>query len=139
MRWYLAVLKNYVGFSGRSRRKEFWMFTLVSVIISIVLTIIDNLIGTDTGTTRGGVGYTSNAGLLSGLYGLAVLLPSLAVQFRRLHDTNRRGWWILIALIPVIGGIVLLIFNVLPGDGGPNRFGGDPKTVGPEGPAPATA
>lgn len=87
MRWYLAVLKNYVGFSGRARRKEFWMFTLVSVIISIVLSLVDNLIGTDTGTTRGGIGYTYNASeLLSGLYGLAVLLPTLAVQFRQHQD-----------------------------------------------------
>lgn len=131
MSWYVGVLKNYVGFSGRARRKEFWMFTLFSVIIMIILSIIDRLIGTDS---RGG------SGVLTGLYWLAVLLPSLAVQFRRLHDTGRSGWWILIGLVPFVGGIILLVFDILPGDAGPNRFGGDPKALSAaEGPAPAPA
>ncbi|ONI75802.1 hypothetical protein BWI15_08270 [Kribbella sp. ALI-6-A] len=117
MHWYLDVLKKYVVFSGRARRKEFWMFTLFNVIISIVLTVIDRLIGTDS----------SGAGLLSGIYTLLVLLPSLAVTVRRLHDTDRSGWWILIGLIPLIGAIVLLVFEVQEGTAGDNSHGPDPK------------
>ncbi|MDT7577550.1 MAG: hypothetical protein QOH17_3883, partial [Pseudonocardiales bacterium] len=75
----------------------------------------------------GGVAFSASLGLLGGLYSLAVLLPSLAVGVRRLHDTDRSGWWLLIGLIPIIGGIVLLVFFVLEGTRGPNRFGADPK------------
>lgn len=143
MHWYLRVLKNYVTFFGRARRKEFWIFVLINAIISIVLSVIDHLIGTAPSPIHPhstGFSYTYSGGLLSGLYGLAVLLPSLAVQFRRLHDTDRRGWWILIALIPVIGGIILLVFNVLPGHAGMNRFGADPRAMpAPEGPTPTAA
>lgn len=127
MNWYVAVLKKYVDFSGRARRMEFWMFSLISAIISIVLAVIDHLIHTVPDSASGFSG-----GLLSGIYALAVLLPSLAVQVRRLHDTDRRGWWIFIALIPFIGGIILLVFNVLPGHDGQNRFGPNPKAVTPQ-------
>ncbi|WP_432947392.1 DUF805 domain-containing protein [Kribbella sp. CA-253562] len=117
MHWYLDVLKKYVVFSGRARRKEFWMFTLFNVIISIVLSAIDRMIGTDS----------SGTGLLGGIYSLLVLLPSLAVTVRRLHDTDRSGWWILIGLIPIIGWIVLLVFEVQEGTAGDNSHGPDPK------------
>jgi uncharacterized membrane protein YhaH (DUF805 family) len=96
MEWYLKVLKNYVGFQGRARRKEYWMFVLFSVIVSIVLSIVDSIAGLSSG--------------LSGLYSLAVLLPSIAVGVRRLHDTGRSGWWLFICLIPLIGSIILLVF-----------------------------
>src|SRR4051812_13975540 len=96
MEWYLKVLKNYVGFQGRARRKEYWMFTLFSIIVSVILSIVENMIGLPA--------------VLTTLYSLAVLLPSLAVSVRRLHDTGRSGWWLLIALIPFIGAIVLLVF-----------------------------
>lgn len=128
MDWYLKVLKNYVGFSGRARRKEYWMFTLFSVIVSIVLMLIDGAIGS---MNEGGFG------LLSGLYSLAVLLPSLAVSFRRLHDIDKSAWWLLIALVPFIGAIVLLVFAVMEGTRGENRFGPDPKAD--EGGVPAMA
>ena len=118
MQWYLDVLKKYVVFSGRARRKEFWMFTLFSAIISIVLSVIDRAIGTDSST---------GTGLLGGIYSLLVLLPSLAVTVRRLHDTNRSGAWIFIGLIPIIGWIVLLIFTVQEGTPGENSHGPDPK------------
>lgn len=120
MNWYIGVLKNYVGFSGRARRTEFWMFVLFNVIVSVILSIIDRLIGNNI------LGY---------IYALAVLLPSLAVAVRRLHDTDRTGWWILIGLIPVIGAIVLIVFYAMPGTVGPNRYGADPKQA----PAVATA
>src|SRR3954447_9172658 len=122
MSWYLEVLKKYAVFSGRARRKEYWMFFLINLIISVVLIAIDNLIGTFR--AQAGVG------LLQGIYSLAVLIPSLAVTVRRLHDTGRTGWWILIGLIPVIGGIVLLIFMVLDSEPGANQYGPSPKAGG---------
>jgi uncharacterized membrane protein YhaH (DUF805 family) len=119
MSWYLEVLKKYAVFSGRARRKEYWIFILINIVISIVLIAIDYLIGTFDPQT--------GAGVLQGLYSLAVLIPSLAVTVRRLHDTGRTGWWILIGLIPVIGGIVLLIFMVLDSERGVNQYGPNPK------------
>lgn len=115
MNWYLSVLKNYVTFDGRARRTEYWMFILFNCIISIVLSLLDGVLGTTP--------------LLSAVYSLAVLLPSIAVSIRRLHDTDRSGWWLLIALIPLIGAIVLLVFFCLEGTRDGNRFGSDPKMV----------
>ena len=92
MNWYVKVLKQYVDFSGRARRREYWMFVLVNVVILIVLSLIDTLLGTGgfRATSGGGSFYAANSlGLLSGLYTLAVLLPSIAVTVRRLHDTDR--------------------------------------------------
>ena len=100
MNWYLEVLKKYAVFSGRSRRSEFWYFVLFNAIIGIVLSIIDRAIGTTS----------AGSGLLNGLYSLAVLIPSIGVSIRRLHDTNRSGWWQLIVLVPLVGFIVLLVF-----------------------------
>jgi uncharacterized membrane protein YhaH (DUF805 family) len=129
MSWYIKVLKQYVDFSGRARRTEYWMFTLFNLIIAVVLGFVDRALGfgSFTGNTSGGVAFSASLGLLGGLYSLAVLLPSLAVGVRRLHDTDRSGWWLLIGLIPLVGGIVLLVFFVLEGTRGPNRFGADPK------------
>ena len=119
MSWYLEVLKKYTVLDGRARRKEYWMFFLINLVIAVVLAIIDGLIGTFS--TQAGVG------LLEGLYSLAVLIPGIAVTVRRLHDTGRTGWWILISLIPFIGGIVLLIFMVLDSEPGANQYGANPK------------
>ena len=119
MSWYLEALKKYAVFSGRARRKEYWYFVLFNIIVAIVLSLIDLLLGTFSSA--------SNIGLLSGIYGLAVIIPTLAVTVRRLHDIDRTGWWILINLIPLIGTIVLLVFEVTPGTPGSNRFGPDPK------------
>ena len=119
MSWYLEVLKKYAVFDGRARRTEYWMFFLLSLVISVVLILIDRLIGTFT--------YQAGFGLLQGLYSLAVLIPGLAVTVRRLHDTGRSGWWILIALIPFIGGLVLLVFMVLDSQPGENQYGPNPK------------
>jgi len=113
MHWYLDVLKNYTGFSGRARRTELWMFWLISFGVVIALTIIESIIGLP--------------GVLSGLYNLAVLLPSIAVGMRRLHDTDRSGWWLLIGLVPFIGAIVLLVFFCLEGTPGDNQYGPNPK------------
>jgi uncharacterized membrane protein YhaH (DUF805 family) len=118
--WYLEVLKKYAVFDGRARRQEYWMFILFNIIITAVLALIDSLIGT--------VIRQAGFGLLQGLYDLAVLIPSIAVTVRRLHDTGRTGWWILIGLIPVVGGIVLLIFMLLDSEPGENQYGPNPKT-----------
>ncbi len=122
MGWYLEALKKYAVFGGRSRRKEYWYFVLFNVIVSLVLSAVDALLGTFSSA--------SNVGLLSGIYGLAVIVPSIAVSVRRLHDIDRTGWWVLIGLVPVIGTIVLLVFAVLEGTPGENRFGPNPKASG---------
>lgn len=119
--WYLEALKKYTVFGGRARRKEYWYFILFSIFISIVLTIIDVV----TGTFSPKVGM----GLLNGIYSLAVLIPGIAVSIRRLHDTNRSGWWSLIALIPFIGAIVLLVFMVQDSQQGENQYGPNPKVT----------
>ena len=119
MSWYLEALKKYAVFSGRARRMEYWYFVLFNLIVAFVLALIDTLLGTTTGV--------SSFGLLSGIYGLAVLIPTLAVLVRRLHDIDRTGWWILINLIPLVGTIVLLVFALMPGTPGSNQYGPDPK------------
>jgi len=119
MNWYLEVLKKYAVFDGRARRKEYWYFFLINTVISVFLAFIDSF----TGTISEDVGI----GLLDGLYALAVLIPGTAVTVRRLHDTDRSGWWILIGLIPVIGGIALLVFMVLDSTPGDNQYGPNPK------------
>jgi uncharacterized membrane protein YhaH (DUF805 family) len=114
--WYLDVLKKYAVFSGRARRQEYWMFTLFNIIAVVVFAIIDNaLLGV----------YPA----LTAVYILAVLLPSLAVTVRRLHDTGRSGWWYLIAFVPLVGGIVLFVFTVLEGEAQQNAYGPNPKAV----------
>jgi uncharacterized membrane protein YhaH (DUF805 family) len=122
MSWYLEALKKYAVFGGRSRRKEYWYFVLFSLIVSLVLSAIDALLGTFSSST--------NVGLLGGIYGLAIIIPSIAVSVRRLHDIDRTGWWLLISLVPVIGTIVLLVFAALEGTPGENRFGPNPKASG---------
>ncbi len=119
MEWYLKVLKNYVGFSGRARRTEFWMFTLFNMVAGIITSIVDRIIGLGDWSAYGGP--------ITVLYGLAVLLPSLAVAIRRLHDTNRSGWWILLGLVPLVGFIVLIVFYAQAGNIGANKYGADPK------------
>jgi len=111
---FINILKNhYADFNGRVRRKEFWSFTLVSVIISVVLGIVDSILG------KMGIGFTGY------IYSLAVLVPSLGLLVRRLHDTGKSGWWILLGLTG-IGAFVVLYFACLDSTG-PNEFGPDPK------------
>ena len=122
MSWYLEVLQKYAVFDGRARRKEYWVFLLINILVSVVLIAIDNLIGTFSPQV--------GVGLLQGLYSLAILIPSIAVTVRRLHDTGRTGWWILISLVPLIGGIVLLVFMVLDSEPETNEYGPNPKEAG---------
>ena len=123
MNWYLAVLKKYAVFSGRAQRKEYWMFVLFNIIIAIVLGIIEEVIGLSS---------EPGQGILTNIYSLAILLPSLAVGVRRLHDIGRTGWWLLIGLIPIIGVIVLLVFAVQDSQPGTNQYGPNPKEAAPQ-------
>jgi uncharacterized membrane protein YhaH (DUF805 family) len=118
-------LRKYAQFTGRARRTEFWLFALFIFIVEVVYGIV---LGVTGGFNSSGPGPV--AGLVMGVFSLfflAILIPSLAVTFRRLHDTDRSAWWLLISLIPGIGGIVLFVFYLLPGTNGPNKFGPDPK------------
>lgn len=126
MNWYLEVLKNYAVFGGRARRKEYWYFILFNLLALLGLGFIDGVIGT--------IDLESGMGLLSGIYSLAVLIPSIAVSVRRLHDTNRSGWWFLLYLIPFIGGLILLIFMVMDSQQSDNQYGPNPKPDNETGP-----
>lgn len=118
MNWYVEVLKKYATFSGRARRTEYWMFVLVNLLVSIALGVGDAVLGTAT---------DDGTGILGSIYALGVLLPSIAVGVRRLHDMNKSGWWMLLAIVPLVN-VVLLVFFVQQGTVGPNRYGPDPKT-----------
>lgn len=110
MNWYISVLRDhYADFNGRAHREEFWMFILINFLVSLV------------------IGFIPVVRLLSFVYALAVFVPSLAVGARRLHDTDRSGWWQLLALVPFIGVIALIILDALDGTPGENRYGPDPK------------
>lgn len=121
MNWYLKVLKQYADFSGRARRKEYWMFALFNMIFAVVAMILDNIFDLTVGELLYGVFYF--------LYGLAVLIPGLAVTVRRLHDVGKSGWMILIALIPLIGIIWLLVLMVTDSNPGENQYGENPKEI----------
>lgn len=121
MQWYVKVLGRSLDFQGRARRTEYWVFALVNVIVGIVLGIIDRLAGLQFGDPA--------VGVLGLVYGLFVLLPGVAASVRRLHDTDRTGWWLVIGLVPLVGSIVLLVFYVTEGNRGGNRFGQDPKAL----------
>lgn len=113
MNWYLEVLTNYAVFTGRARRTEYWMFVLFNIIIALTIGLIE--------------GMLASAGVVGMIYSLAVLIPSIAVAVRRLHDTDRSGWWLLIGLVPLIGAIVLMVFLVLDSSPGQNQYGPNPK------------
>lgn len=165
MEWMILPLKRYAQFSGRSRRKEYWMWILLQVIIGFVLSFVDvalGLGGQATGVSSSAPGSIAAAGnlrggVLSNLFSLAVLVPNIAVAVRRMHDTNRSGWYILLPAVPIfiavfatagsaatggmammavagVAGLAALVCTVLvfvwyctAGTPGPNRFGNDPK------------
>lgn len=112
MNWYMEVMRKYAEFSGRATRQEYWMFVLINFLIAFAIGFVEGLAG--------------STGVLSLLYALAVFIPSLAVLVRRLHDSGKSGWWVLIAFVPLLGAVVLLIFAVLPSDSAENEFGPHP-------------
>ncbi|MGB5598315.1 MAG: DUF805 domain-containing protein [Thiothrix litoralis] len=121
MKWYFYVLKNYAKFTGRGSRSEYWYYTLVNLIIFAIFMILLNVAGA-SGVTELAMG----AAILFLLYALATLIPSIAVAVRRLHDTGRSGWWMLLAVVP-IASLVLLVFMVLDSQAGDNQYGKNPK------------
>ena len=120
MNWYLKVLKQYADFEGRARRTEYWMYTLVNFFVIITLALLDSLVGISFAE---GMPY----GYLTLLYSLAVFIPSIAVTVRRLHDIGKSGWWYLVGLIPLIGGIWLLILFVTESMPQENEYGPVPE------------
>ena len=108
---FVNAMKKYVDFSGRARRKEYWMFVLFYVLIYIGLTAIDVTLGT---------------AVLGLIFALACLLPSISVGVRRLHDTGRSGWWLLLSLIPLVS-LILIVFFCLDSEEGDNDYGPNPK------------
>ena len=119
----LQPLVKYADFEGRARRSEYWLFSLFLWIVLLVLMVA---IGSAAQSDPHGPTVTSLVGVLM-LCWAAVIIPSLAVTVRRLHDIDKSGWWFLISFIPIVGAIVILIFSVTDGTRGPNRFGPDPK------------
>ena len=113
MNEYMEVLKKYAVFSGRARRREYWMFVLINFVISLVLGFIEGMVSGSS---------SSGQSILSTIYSLAVLIPSIAVGVRRMHDTDHSGWWL---LFPIVN----LIFALTEGTKGDNRFGADPKAA----------
>ena len=118
--YMLMPLRRYAEFGGRSRRKEYWYYTLFLIILSVVAAIIDAVL----------FGAEDGLGIVGIVLTLATLVPGIAVSVRRLHDTDRSGWWLLILLIPLIGVIVVIVFTVMDGTPGPNKFGPSPKGLG---------
>lgn len=114
MSWFIEVLKKYAVFSGRARRKEYWMFALFAAIIAIVLGVI---------------GVVIKFPYLVVLFYLAILLPGLGVTVRRLHDTGRSGGWFFISFVPFVGGIILLVFTCSDSQPGVNQYGPNPKEI----------
>jgi uncharacterized membrane protein YhaH (DUF805 family) len=110
-----AGFGNYVNFQGRASRSEFWYWVLFAIILAIVAAIIDNAI----------IGLP----IIGVVVSLGLLLPGLSVSIRRLHDTDRTGWWILIGLVPIVGAILLLIWYCTKGTTGPNSYGSDPLPI----------
>lgn len=118
MNWYLEVLKKYAVFSGRARRKEYWYYFLFNFLFMTAFLMLDNTLGL--------LDKETGVGVISSIYALAVLLPGLAVAVRRLHDSGRRGWWVLIAVIPLIGAIVLIFLLIQESTPGDNAYGPNP-------------
>lgn len=112
-----TCIEKYADFSGRAARSEMWWFFLACFIIGVILTLIEISIFS---------GWMADWGLLSSIFSLATLLPSIAVTVRRLHDIDRTGWWALLILVPIIGWLILIYFNVLKGTDGDNQYGPDP-------------
>lgn len=143
MNWMFLPLKRYADFQGRSRRKEYWMFWLLQILVFGALCIAlfatmpampqpgpDGMVdpvAAEAAASAAMAGGASILFLVMGVIGLALFIPSLAVTVRRLHDQDKTGWLILLGLIPIVGGLILLVFMLLEGTNGPNQYGPDPK------------
>ena len=110
-----SVFSNYANFKGRARRSEFWDFLLLNFVVTLVLTILQNATG--AGIFR----------ILSGIYSLAVIVPTLAVGWRRMHDIGKNGAFYLVSLIPIVGTILIIVWGAKDSDPGTNDYGPNPK------------
>lgn len=108
-------------FTGRSRRTEYWTFTLINIAIAVIISVLGSILGSIAGI------LATILSIVSLLFTLAMLLPGIAVAIRRLHDTGRSGWWLLIGLVPLVGGLILIYFLVLDSQPGSNQYGSNPK------------
>lgn len=124
MDWMMMPLRKYADFSGRSRRKEYWMFLLGVIIVSVVIGIVEGMVGL-SGMIGGAYGP------LSALFILGIIVPAVAVQVRRFHDQDKSGWWVLLGLVPFVGGIAVIVFMCFEGTKGDNSYGADPKGQAP--------
>lgn len=126
MHWFLdPITKHYADFNGRASRQEYWMFALVSIPVMFVVFLISGVLGATLGSSAGlGVILILVIGL-----GLGLFIPSIALAVRRLHDTGRSGWWLLLSFIPYIGSIILLVFYCLKSEDGNNSYGPNPYGV----------
>jgi uncharacterized membrane protein YhaH (DUF805 family) len=131
MNYYLMVLNKYAEFNGRAGRAEYWYFVLFNFLIIIGLNILSAMFNKIPGLGM-------MLGATTALYGLAMIIPGLAVAVRRLHDTNRSGWWMLICLIPLLGAIILIVFMILDSQPGSNQYGPNPKVTTGQASTPAT-
>lgn len=113
--YYLEAFQKYADFDGRTRRKEFWWFFLFNIIAMMIVKIVDNSM--------------DGLEVLGKIYFLAVLIPTIAISIRRLHDTNHSGWWILINFIPVVGNIIFLVFLLTDSYPTKNQYGENPKKL----------
>ena len=118
MSWYISVFRNYDDFSGRARRKEYWLFLLINMAVMCVAAILDYVVGTHEVTRFGVLGL---------LWLAAIVVPSWAVGVRRLHDSGRSGWWLLVSLVPFIGPLAIIVLILLPGTPGENEYGRNPR------------
>ncbi|MDS4012838.1 MAG: DUF805 domain-containing protein [Candidatus Accumulibacter sp.] len=121
MRFFVRAFQKFADFKGRASRGEYWYFLLFSILIIVLLTVLDVMLGIWN--------EESGLGVLGAIWGLIILVPSLSVGARRLHDTNRSGWWQLINFVPWVGPIVLLVLLALEGTDGDNRFGPPPAVA----------
>ena len=121
MNYYIEAFRRYTDFIGRSSRSEYWYFILFNFITGLILGLVD--------IATGSYNFETGYGLLSGLYLLIIILPALAVAVRRLHDTSRSGWFLLIPLIPIVGSIVLIILFATASDNKKNAYGPVPKKL----------
>jgi len=128
MEWYLKVVRdNYANFNGRASRQEYWMFFLFNMIFGIVAMIADNILGTVFTIGEGSYSVSMGYGWIYVLYMLAVTIPGIAAGARRLHDVGKSGWMMLVAFIPLIGGIWLIVLTVTDSNPGENNYGPSPK------------
>ena len=128
MEWMLKPFVRYADFSGRSRRKEFWMFTLLHMLVVCFLIMLMFIGSAPLASGDGDIGALGILAIvLLILWVLATFIPNLAVQVRRFHDQDKSGWFVLLGLIPYLGGLIIIVFMVLEGTAGANRFGPDPK------------